>query len=416
MNHSEAKILIVDDARSVRLILSAILKAEGYRVVAAGNGAEALEKVIADSTINLIVSDINMPVMGGIDLVKELRKQGLDVPIMMVSDVNDISVVVEALNSGASDYVLKDANIEKTVVFTVNKTLERHRLVQKNQQLEQRVELEVRKNREKDVLLLQQDKLASIGQLAAGVAHEINNPLGFITSNLGTLKGYAENLTQFTTLLQTTIDQQCSDEERRIVDEASQRLDIAYILHDIISLIIESSEGAERVKRIVMDLKDFARADEKGFSPADLNKCIKSSLNIVHNELKNVADVVLRLEPLPMVVCSAGQINQVIANLLVNAGHSIEKHGTITVNSRQEGERAIIAISDTGCGMTEDVRKRIFEPFYTTKEVGKGTGLGLTISYDIIKKHGGNISVESEPGRGTTFTVRLPINRQEEMA
>ena len=284
-----------------------------------------------------------------------------------------------------------------------------------NEGLEQRVELELRRNREKDSLLLQQDKMASIGQLAAGVAHEINNPMGFIISNLGTLKGYVENLDQFTSLLQTIIARDCTEDDQRMVCEMSQKLDITYILQDIGTLIAESSEGAERVKQIVQDLKNFARADEKTFNTVNLNKCVESTLNMVRNEIKYVADIDLQLGELPRIVCSDSQINQVIANLLVNAVHAIDRHGTIKVVTRQDGKYVVLEVSDTGRGMTESVIKRIFEPFFTTKEVGKGTGLGLTISYDIIKKHDGEITVLSEPGNGTTFTIRLPVNGPGEL-
>ncbi len=282
-------------------------------------------------------------------------------------------------------------------------------LIALNASLESRVQDALLKNREKDNRLLQQDKLASIGQLAAGVAHEINNPMGFIMSNLITLKGYVENLGQFTSLLKTIIAKDCTEEEQQMVSEVSEKMDITFILQDLGALIAESSEGAERVKRIVADLKDFARTEEKDFKPVDLNHCVESTLNMLRNEIKYVADVELKLGELPQVICSSSQINQVIANLLVNAVHAIDKHGTIVVTTRLDGEQAILEISDTGRGMTEELRKRIFEPFFTTKEVGKGTGLGLTISYDIIKKHGGKITVESDPGKGTVFTVRLPV-------
>ncbi|MFZ4440500.1 MAG: sensor histidine kinase, partial [Syntrophales bacterium] len=137
----------------------------------------------------------------------------------------------------------------------------------------------------------------------------------------------------------------------------------------------------------------------------------KSTANIVRNEIKYIADLELQLNEIPMVICNSQQINQVIANLLVNAGQAMDRHGTITVTSRQEGEQVVLSISDTGRGMTEEIRKRIFEPFFTTKDIGKGTGLGLSIAYDIIKKHGGDITLESEPGEGTTFTIRLPIKK-----
>lgn len=279
-----------------------------------------------------------------------------------------------------------------------------------NEELEERVRSEVQKNREKDAFMLHQDKMASIGQLAAGVAHEINNPIAFIASNLSTLHDYMETLNRFYLLFHALLEKNSSGEEQRMLMEATRDQDIMFILKDIAPLITESTEGAERVKRIVLDLKDFARVDENCYKPTDLNHCIQSTVNIVRNEIKYVADVNFQLEDLPLINCSANQINQVLANLLLNAAHSIDKHGTITVATRHEDDQVILEVTDTGCGMTEEVRKRIFEPFYTTKEVGKGTGLGLTISYDIVKKHGGEIAVESTPGAGTTFTVRLPVN------
>ena len=287
---------------------------------------------------------------------------------------------------------------------------------QHNIELQIWLEQEIREGREKDAILLQQDKMASIGQLSAGVAHEINNPMGFIMSNLGTLKEYVENLSQFATRLETMAVPKFDEQEQLRVQEWSQELDIAYIRREIGPLIMESTEGARRVKQIVLDLKDFARADEGDFNPADLNKCVQSTLNILRNEIKYIAEVNIQLEELPLVPCVAGQINQIIANLILNAAHAIEKHGTITIATRTEGDQVLLQVSDTGCGMTEEVLKHIFEPFFTTKKVGQGTGLGLSITHTIVKKHDGDISVQSEPGRGTTFTVRLPLhNRQKAM-
>ena len=284
------------------------------------------------------------------------------------------------------------------------------KLKQLNMELEERVQEEVRKNRDKDAILLHQDKMASIGQLAAGVAHEINNPMAFITSNLVTLKGYVGNLERFCRTCLEMSESRFTAEERGRLEAMVGNLDIRYLLDDIIPLIEESAEGADRVKRIVLDLKDFARIDENMYKPVDLNYCVTSTLNMVRNEIRYIADVDLCLGELEPVICSAGQINQVIANLLMNAAHAMEQHGTITITTLQTEQRSVVLkVSDTGRGMTDDVCRRIFEPFYTTKDVGKGTGLGLTISYDIIKKHGGSIDVDSRPGAGTTFTVTLPL-------
>jgi PAS domain S-box-containing protein len=284
-----------------------------------------------------------------------------------------------------------------------------------NEDLEKRIAQEVFKNREKDVILLHNDKMSSIGQLAAGVAHEINNPMAFIASNLVALKGHVAALGQFHALCLGLAEKNCSEGERQLLQEESRRLDIEFVLEDIGPLIAESSEGADRVKQIVADLKGFARSDDSSIEPADLNACVRSTVNIVRNEIKYVADLELQLGEIPLIYCSRHQISQVVINLLVNAAHSIDHHGSIAVTTRREGESVLLSVRDTGHGMSEAVRNRIFEPFFTTKEVGKGTGLGLSVSYSIIKKHGGEILVESLPGEGTTFTVRLPIENPKEV-
>jgi len=279
--------------------------------------------------------------------------------------------------------------------------------------LEARVAEEVGKNREKDVLMLQQDKLASIGLLAAGVAHEINNPMGFIMSNLKTLKGYVENLGQYTSLLQALVSREGSNEGQHMAGEASEKLDIPYILDDIGKLVAGSSGGAERVKRIVTDLRNFSRSDEAQFMETDLNQCIQSTANVVHNEIKYVAELEFNLGDIPHIICNPQQINQVVANLLVNAAQAIDGFGYITVTTSSEGEQVVMTVADTGRGIPERFRGRVFDPFFTTKDVGKGTGLGLSISYGIIKKHFGTIGFETESGVGTTFTVRLPVRGPE---
>ena len=278
-------------------------------------------------------------------------------------------------------------------------------LKQLNEELEQRVAEELRKNREKDGLLLHQEKLASIGQLAAGVAHEINNPIGFIMGNLNTMRSYATSLLNYC----RHVDEQLPADVRTILRASRKQYDLDYILNDLQPLLDESLEGAERVRRIVLDLKDFARPDGREPEQVDMNHLIRSTINIVRNEVKYVAELDLQLGELPLLLCHPQQINQVISNLLVNAAHAIEHQGTITVRSWHEGDHVLFSVSDTGKGIPHENMQRIFDPFFTTKEVGKGTGLGLSISYDIITKHGGQITVNSEVGKGTVFTVKLPI-------
>lgn len=259
--------------------------------------------------------------------------------------------------------------------------------------------------------LLQSEKMAAIGQLAAGVAHEINNPIGFVHSNLGTLKNYIDNLLG---LLDIYEEQGAVSPDPRL-QAARSKADLDFMREDLPLLLKESQDGLERVTRIVQDLKDFSRVDQAERQLADLNECLRSTLNVARNEIKYKAEVVLELADLPAVDCVPAQINQVFMNIVVNAAQAIEQHGRILVRSSVERDLVRFDIEDNGPGMPAEVKKRIFEPFFTTKPVGKGTGLGLSISYDIIvKRHRGHIEVDSRPGVGTRFSIWLPIRSPEE--
>ncbi len=254
--------------------------------------------------------------------------------------------------------------------------------------------------------MLQSEKMASIGQLAAGVAHEINNPIGFISSNLGTLSKYLTRLTEFTDTLMKA--QASNDYSEAQLKELHKKLKIDFIGQDAKDLVKESLDGTDRVCKIVQGLKSFSRVDEAEYKTVDINECLESTLNIVWNELKYKATVSKDYGKLPLTNCYPQQLNQVFMNLLVNAAHAIDKQGEIGIKTWQQEKSIFVSISDTGFGIPPENKSRIFEPFFTTKEVGKGTGLGLSISYEIIKKHDGEIVVDSEPGKGTTFTIRLP--------
>jgi signal transduction histidine kinase len=256
--------------------------------------------------------------------------------------------------------------------------------------------------------LLQSEKMASLGQLAAGVAHEINNPIGFINSNLSTMKKYVLNLRDYCRATDRVLEGGGTEqmEELRKVKNFKK---IDFILEDVASVIEESIEGTERVKTIVQDLKDFSHQDKGKLVECDLNNSLKSTLNIVWNELKYKAEVTQELGNIPLVRCYPQQLNQVWMNLLVNSAHAITGKGQITVRSYQAEDEVIVEISDTGGGIPPENLKKIFEPFFTTKEVGKGTGLGLSLSYRIVERHGGTIEVESQVGQGTCFKVRLPL-------
>jgi len=263
------------------------------------------------------------------------------------------------------------------------------------------------------IKVFQQEKLASIGQLAAGVAHEINNPMGFISSNLTTLGKYFERTKEFVAVISSAFIDCANVAAHAGVDEQRKRLKIDYIFDDSPQLIAESLDGAHRVRKIVQDLKSFSRVDDAEQKRADLKECLESTIGIAWNEIKYVATLTKDYGDISPVLCYPQQLNQVFMNLLVNAAHAITGQGEIRLRTWQDGDQACVSVSDTGCGISEENQKHIFEPFFTTKEVGKGTGLGLSISYDIIKKHHGDILVDSETGTGTTFTVRIPINGVE---
>lgn len=257
--------------------------------------------------------------------------------------------------------------------------------------------------------LLQSEKMAAVGQLAAGVAHEINNPVGFVNSNIGTLATYVQRLLDVLdayTALQAEPGSAAAQARLASV-LASAELD--YLREDVVALIKESKEGLNRVKRIVSDLKDFSHVDEAEWQLADLNTGLESTLNVVWNELKYKAQIVRHLGDLPPVPCIAAQINQVFLNLLVNAGQAIDGQGTIILTTRVDGGQAVVEIADTGHGIAPETLNRIFEPFFTTKPVGKGTGLGLSIAWDIVAKHDGRLSARSKPGEGSCFELRLPL-------
>ncbi len=268
--------------------------------------------------------------------------------------------------------------------------------------------------------LLQSEKMASIGQLAAGVAHEINNPVGFVKSNLGTLREYAEDLSllvgEYETLLAGVArgDSGTVSAEVNRVRELAQKIDAGWILADLSKLVTESLDGVERVRQIVQNLKEFSHVDEEERKPFDLNQGIESTLKIVWNEVKYKAEVVKEFGDLPELLCYPGQLNQVFMNVLVNAGQAIKERGKIWIRTFTRDGQIVVEVEDTGCGIPEENLKKIFDPFFTTKPVGKGTGLGLSVSYGIIRKHQGRIEVESTVGKGTTFRVLLPVDQKGE--
>ncbi|HXH03407.1 MAG TPA: ATP-binding protein [Candidatus Competibacteraceae bacterium] len=259
--------------------------------------------------------------------------------------------------------------------------------------------------------LLQSERMASIGQLAAGVAHEINNPIGYVYSNLATLEDYIRSILAALESYERMVGRAGSQAE--LLAQLRERHDLDYILQDLPQLLEESKEGIARVKKIVQDLKDFSHGgipDE--WQWADIHRSLDSAINIAWNEIKYRARLEKDYGALPSIQCLPLQLNQVFLNILINAAHAIDRDGHITVRTRPLPEQICVEISDSGCGIPAEHLGRIFEPFFTTKPVGTGTGLGLALSYGIVKKHSGKIEVESAVGAGTTFRILLPISQE----
>ncbi|MBS1144411.1 MAG: sensor signal transduction histidine kinase [Proteobacteria bacterium] len=280
--------------------------------------------------------------------------------------------------------------------------LNRNLQAERQQQAELITKLEEAQNQ-----LIQSEKMASIGQLAAGVAHEINNPVGFIKSNLGTLQRYVADIGKVLKAY-AAIESELGESARAGVTQLKKDLELDFLQEDLDALLVETNDGVQRVQDIVRDLKNFSHVGSSDIVLANLEAGIDSTLNVVWNELKYKAKVVKEYSGIPELMCAASQLNQVFLNLLVNASQAIEEHGQITIRTSSTTDEIRIDIADTGRGIPPENIGRIFEPFFTTKPVGKGTGLGLSLSYGIVKKHHGRIEVSSELGKGTCFSVILP--------
>lgn len=377
-----------------------------------------IQELVSAGTIVLNHSELSAACWLGVPLVVDKRTIGL--------------IVVQSYDEDVT-YGPNDEELMVLVAAHVARSLHRRQTVenlhsayaQLKQRIEERTqELHVR-NAELEIAYaklknaqeqaVQSEKLASIGQLAAGVAHEINNPIGYVNSNLGTLQGYVSQLLDAVASYKNIIARRGDTAVVAAAAEIQRRIDIDYLATDVPQLIAESREGVDRVCKIVRDLKDFSRSDRgEAWARVDVHQLLDSTLNIASNQLKYKAEVVKTFGDLPLVECLPSELNQVFLNILVNAGQAIKAHGIITVSTGTAGDKVWIAIGDDGAGIPADVLPRIFDPFFTTKPVGTGTGLGLSISYGIVAKHHGNIEVTSVPGQGTLLRIELPIEQPKQ--
>jgi signal transduction histidine kinase len=409
-----------------------------FELDSAFQGQEGLAKVCQSMRANrpyaLAFVDMRMPLgWDGVETIERLWQEDPRLQIVICTAYADYSweEVLDRLDSRDRLLILKKpfdnievcqlantltAKWEMTQQAALQMSELEAKVVERTLEIRQASEalqVEILERKQLQSQLLQAEKLASIGQLAAGVAHEINNPIGYISSNFCTLEGYYAGLLEMLSAYEAVEQTVGSPEVAAKLQGLRERLELDFLKEDIPQLMRESRQGIARVRQIVQDLKDFSRIDSsQEWQWANLEEGIDSTLNIVANEIKYKADVLKQYAGIGEIECLPAQLNQVVLNLLVNAAQAMgPERGTISIRTGTAAERVWIEVADTGQGIAAQVLPRIFEPFFTTKPIGQGTGLGLSLSYGIVQKHNGTLSVDSEVGVGSTFRLELPVRQ-----
>lgn len=389
-------ILLVDDEADILDALYDTLY-EDYNVFKANNAKDALN-ILSKNHIDLIISDQRMPVTTGVELFAQVNELYPHAGKVLLTGYADLQAIVDAINQGSVDkYITKpwtDGQIMKIVLEVLNARL--------------RKSIEERKTIEGQ--LVQSAKMASLGEMVAGIAHEINNPLSFIHANLGNLNKF---ITKVLGLVDVYDKLDIAADIKGEIKKSKEDINYEYLKSRMIEMIERSLIGSERMKKIITDLKTFSRLDAAEFAESDIHEALDVTLSILTHEYKDRIVVKKEYGKVPLVLCYIAKINQVFMNLLVNAGHAIKGKGEVTIRTGIENSMVKIEIADTGGGIPDGVIDKIFDPFFTTKPVGSGTGLGLSISHAIIEKHKGTILVKSKLGEGTTFTVMIPVHQTE---
>jgi two-component system, NtrC family, sensor kinase len=395
------RVLIVDDSAVERLVIGKYLS-HRYDCYTAESYQDAVEN-LKKRSFSAVITDVIMPGLSGIELLRKIVGEYQDMPVIVLSGIDRPQRALDALRVGAFDYIFKPFDPE-VLQMTVERAIEKRELSLRAKQYEadlySRNVLLARQKAELERLqahVVNSEKMASLGQLCAGIAHELNNPVGFIYGNMDILN---DSIKDMLGIMKESID------DGRVLEEKA----INATLRDVDSIINDCKEGAERIRDIVQNLRMFSRLDEAEFKKTDIHEGIRSTIRLLSRYFVGGN---IKLEEdygeLPMINAYSGQLNQVWMNLLVNAAQAVaDEGGRVTICTRQVGETVVVSVSDTGPGIDDENISKIFEPFFTTKSVGDGTGLGLSISFGIVQKHSGTISVKSKRGEGTTFIVTLP--------
>lgn len=399
------KVLIAEDDPVSRRLLQSYLVKWGYEVSAGADGAEAWRLFEADE-FPIVISDWIMPEVDGLELMRRIRsvQRPFYVYAMLLTARSQKEYVVAGMEAGADDFITKPFDRDELRV----RLREGERIIR----LERSLAEQNRTLRETQAALVQSEKLAGLGHLAAGMAHEINNPIAFVTNNLAVLRRDMLSVMQLVDKYQASrkVLAHAAPELATELEQIEQEIDLPFVQANLERLLGKSVEGLQRVRDIVRDLRDFAKLDEAEFKELDLNSAVHSTLEMMRHEMTGKEiHVSTSLEPLPTLEGHPGKINQVLLNLLSNAVQACSAGGHVIVRTRAEGDQAVLEIEDDGTGIAPQNLPRIFEPFFTTRCVGQGKGLGLAISYGIVRDHGGSIEVDTKLGRGSTFRVRLPL-------
>jgi signal transduction histidine kinase len=473
-NAPKADILIIDDTPENLNLLSTMLSEQGYKVRSVTKGSTGLRGAQA-APPDLILLDVNMPQMNGYEVCQHLKgdERTREIPVIFISALGDALDKVKAFRVGGVDYITKPFQVEEVLarienhltITRLSQQLQQQNILLSEQNIQLSREIEDRKQAEEalrqsearerekareleqtlgelkstQTQLIQAEKMSSLGRMIAGIAHEVNNPISFISGNLSYARQYFQDLLELVQLYQNTYANPTGE-----IQQLVSKIDLNFLMEDWSKLMDSMQVGARRIQKIVLSLRNFSRLDEQDLKPVDIHQGIDTTLLILQHRLKAEGDrtaiqLIKDYNQLPLVTCYASQLNQVFLNLLNNAIDAVESkpdsrlitiHTSLIQNSNgtqrascwasqipndsaqtSNHQSVVILITDNGPGMSKEILHKIFDPFFTTKPVGSGTGLGLSISYHIVvEKHRGQLSYISAPGYGTAFIVDIPVN------